>query len=156
MSTEAPRRLLPPALRLPRPQASPLPLRVYVAVPLKTLLDAWPSESIALSKHTWFKAKGNLAARAAALPTFSAIIQGSSHCRFGNLAALRRADDLVAWELALSTTFERDIARWIVEQSCTYGARKHASSQRRGKKRGRKKSTCQATATSETDTDDAG
>ena len=120
-----PPRSIPFALQSTRPKASPLPVRISVDIPLNELLAAWPCESIPFLKNEWRVIKPKLAAASNASRTAHVVLEGASFMRFGELAAIRRADDLIAWGDGLFRTHDAATAARIVDEHIEYGNRRN-------------------------------
>jgi hypothetical protein len=116
---------MPFALQSTRPKASPLPVRISVGITLNELLAAWPPESVPFQKNEWRATKPKLAAASNALRTAHVVLEGASFMRFGELAAIRRADDLAAWETGLFRTHDPATANSIVAEHIEFGNRRN-------------------------------
>lgn len=116
---------MPLALQGTRPKASPLPIRISVSITLSDLLAVWPPESVPFQKHEWRTIKPKLAAASSTLRTAHVVLEGASFMRFGELAAVRRADDLAAWENRLFRTHDPATAASIVAEHIDFGNRRN-------------------------------
>jgi hypothetical protein len=127
-------------------------VRVSVGVTLQELLESWPSESTPFLKNEWRTIKPKLAAASNASKTARVVLKGASFMRFGELAAIRRADDLIAWGNELYRTYDADTASRIVAEHIDFGNSRNQGSgaQLRKRKRGNFKSNASSTSYSTT------